>query len=243
VTPTPPPSPSPPASTSDAPPPARRAGAGRSARAWLLLLLSIVLAVAVDLGSKSVAFSRVAGAPVEIRRTEVMAVAADDPRAVGTLIPPHRPVVAVPRLLEFTLVLNPGAVFGVGPGQRWFFIGFTAVALGFGLWMFARWTRAGDTWAHIGIGLLIGGGLGNLYDRLVYGVVRDFLHPLPGLKWPFGLRPLGPSGEIWPYVSNVADALLLIGIGILLVYLWRRERAERAAAAKPAASQVPTGAP
>lgn len=214
-----------------APDRARPSGAGRCGRAWTVLLLTTLLALAADLGSKWLAFRTVAGVPVEVRREEVMAVAAADPRAVGSLIPPHPPVVVVPHLLEFTLVLNPGAVFGMGPGQRWFFIGFTAVALAFGFWMFAKWTRPRDHAAHVGIGLLIGGGLGNLYDRLVHGVVRDFLHPLPGVKWPFGLRPLGGNGEIWPYVSNVADAFLLIGIAILLVYLWRRERSERAAAA------------
>lgn len=222
--PTPPPAPAPP----QPPEPASSPCAGRSRRAWIILLITVLLSLVADLASKHFAFKHVAGMPVEVRRDEVMAIAATDPRAVGSLIPLHRPVVVVPHLLEFTLVLNPGAVFGMGPGQRWFFVCFTAAALAFGLWMFSRWTRAGDDAAHIGIGMLIGGGLGNLYDRLVYGVVRDFLHPLPGVHWPFGLRPLGGSGEIWPYVSNVADALLLVGIAILLIYLWRRERAERA---------------
>src|SRR5690606_22977848 len=107
-------------------------------------------------------------------------------------------------------------------GQRWFFVGFTAVALAFGLWMFAKWTTASDRAAHIAIGLVISGGLGNLYDRLRFGCVRDFIHPLPNVKFPFGWTPLGPSGEVWPYISNVADLALLIGIGMLLIYLWRR---------------------
>ncbi len=206
------------------------APAERSRRAWLVLLIATAASVGLDLGSKWLAFERVAGTPVHVTREDVTAISASDARNVGMLIPPHEPVVAIPGVLEFTLVLNPGAVFGMGPGQRWFFVGFTAIALGFGVWMFAKWTRARDHWAHAAIGMLLGGGLGNLYDRLAIGVVRDFLHPLPGLKWPFGLRPLGGNGEIWPYVSNVADALLLVGIVILLGYLYRREREERAAA-------------
>lgn len=208
--------------------PERTRPSGSSPRAWLVLLIAAAASIVLDLGSKWLAFREVAGAPVTISRADVLAISQSDPRQVGMLIPPHEPVAAVPGLLEFTLVLNPGAVFGMGPGQRWFFVGFTAIALGFGLWMFSRWTRARDHWAHAAIGMLLGGGLGNLYDRLTLGVVRDFLHPLPGLKWPFGLRPLGGNGEIWPYVSNVADALLLVGISILLVYLYRREREERA---------------
>jgi signal peptidase II len=121
-------------------------------------------------------------------------------------------------------VLTPGAVFGMGPGQRWFVIGFTLLALGFGMLMFAKWTTASDRFAHIAIGLLIGGGLGNLYDRLTLGCVRDFLHPLPGWKWPRGWTLAG-TNEVWPYVSNLADLFLLIGILMLLLHLWRRDRA------------------
>jgi len=119
-------------------------------------------------------------------------------------------------------VLNPGAVFGIGPGRRWLFIGFTLIALGFSLWMFGRLTRARDRVAHVGLGLLISGGLGNLYDRVVFGCVRDFIHPLPGVLLPFGWRLPSGERELWPYVSNVADLLLLVGIGMLLVTFWKK---------------------
>jgi signal peptidase II len=196
--------------------------AWRSRRAWILLITIALAATAVDLASKWIAFRTVADAPVAVSRQDVLST----PPGLITdrLVPDHEPVIVIPHVLEFRLVLNPGAVFGIGAGQRWFFVGFTAVALAFGLWMFARWTSARDASAHIAIGLVISGGLGNLYDRLRFGCVRDFIHPLPGVKFPFGWRPLGPSGEVWPYISNVADLALLIGIGMLLVFLWRRDR-------------------
>jgi signal peptidase II len=124
-------------------------------------------------------------------------------------------------VLEFKLVLNVGAVFGAGPGKRALFIGVTVFAVLFGVFLFGWWTGPRDRMAHVGIGLLLAGGLGNLYDRLVYACVRDFIHPLPGVRLPFGWRY--PSGEdqVWPYVSNVADKWLLIGIAILLVHAWR----------------------
>lgn len=194
-----------------------------------------LLSVVVDLGSKAIAFERVAPAPVAVVRDEVMRVKREiDPRAITEqLIPAHPPRVVVPTMLNFTLVLNPGAVFGVGPGQRAFFITFTLVALSFAMFMFAQWTSARDAWAHTALGLLIGGGLGNLYDRLQYACVRDFIHPLPGVMWPFGLSPLG-SREVWPYVSNMADLFLLIGILMLLRHLWRRDAAGSAPAQAPA---------
>ncbi len=194
--------------------------AWQSRQAWILLLSVTILATIADLGSKWIAFRTVAGTPVVVSRQDVLST---PPQLITErLIPDHEPVTVIPYVLEFRLVLNPGAVFGIGAGQRWFFVGFTAVALAFGLWMFAKWTTARDRAAHIAIGLVISGGLGNLYDRLRFGCVRDFIHPLPNVKFPFGWKPLGPSGEVWPYISNVADLALLIGIGMLLIYLWRR---------------------
>jgi signal peptidase II len=182
-----------------------------------VVLGTTALGLFIDLWSKYAAFAQVAGAPVTLERADVLA--AD---RLSDLIPSHEPVTVVPGLLDFTLVLNPGAVFGAGAGKRWLFVTFTLVAVVFASWMFARWTSARDRWAHVGIGLLVSGGLGNLYDRLVYACVRDFIHPLPGVGLPFGIRWPNGSPDVWPYVSNVADLFLIIGIGILLVISWSK---------------------
>ncbi len=196
----------------------------RERGAWATLLTAAAVGVAADLFSKSAAFATIAGAPVRVTRAQVLALPASD---ISGLIPAHEPIVVAARVLQLQLVLNPGAVFGVGAGRRWVFMVFTVGALAFGLWRFAKWTRPRDRWAHAAIGLIFAGGLGNLYDRWVFGCVRDFLHPLPVWKLPFGLR--WPSGDehLWPWVSNVADALLLIGIGLLLLRLWLGDRRER----------------
>lgn len=199
----------------------------RTRRAWAVLLTTIILGLAADLVSKELAFRHIADRPVHVERGEVLSVG---PNNLGSLLPAVEPHTVVPNILDLTLVLNPGAVFGIGAGQRGFFILFTVVAIGFGFWMFASWTRHQDAIAHAAIGLLLAGGLGNLYDRLMFACVRDFLHPLPGVVLPYGWRwPIGGGREIWPYVSNVADLLLLIGIAVLMVYIWRRGGADRAA--------------
>jgi signal peptidase II len=163
----------------------------------------------------------VAGVPGVVDRAQVIDLSSRG-QNLGVLVPLHEPVHVVPSLLDLSLVLNRGAVFGIGAGKRWFFVAFTVLAIGFGLWMFGSWTRARDRAAHVAIGLLLAGGLGNLYDRLVFACVRDFLHPLPGVQLPFGWRmPLDGGREIWPYVSNIADLWLLVGIGVLMVQLWR----------------------
>jgi len=206
-----------------------------SPRAWIILLLVTSLALAADLFSKSMAFANIAHAPVTLDREAVLRVSEVDPSRISALIPPHEAVSVVPGLLELTLVLNPGAVFGIGAGKRWFFMVFTGIAMAFAFYMFAVWTRSRDWLSHTAIGLLIAGGLGNLYDRWFFGCVRDFLHPLPKVKWPFGLKLTGNSGEIWPYVSNVADLFLIIGILVLAVRLWKQD-AKHARAAAPSAT-------
>jgi len=195
-----------------------RASAARNPGAWAIFLGTTVIGLVTDLATKAWAFATVAGRPVAISREAVLAAAPD----LHRLVPQHEPVVAVPGVLNFTLVLNPGAVFGIGAGRRMFFVAFTLVAIAFAAWMFTAWTSARDRMAHVGLGLLVAGGLGNLYDRLAYASVRDFIHPLPGAQLPFGLRWPGGSSDLWPYVSNVADAYLLIGIALLLIYSWRR---------------------
>jgi len=202
-------------SEASAPPPSTPV---RSARAWAVLLGVTVVGAAIDLVSKSLAFAHIADHPVRVSREVVIAHPPDQINAA--IIPAHEPVGVLPSLLEFRLVLNPGAVFGVGPGKRWFFVAFTLLAAGAALWMFARWTTAKDRWSHAALGLVLAGGLGNLYDRLVHGCVRDFLHPLPGVQLPFGIAWPGGETEVWPWVSNVADAWLLVGIAILMLRAW-----------------------
>ncbi len=192
-----------------------------SARAWVLLLVVVVASLAVDLVSKSLAFARVADVPVQIERESVVALTSAGESIQG-LIPPHTPRVVIPSLLEFQLVLNQGAVFGLGAGKRWVFVVFTLIAVGLGLWAFAYWTDARDRLAHVSIGLVLGGGIGNVFDRLVFACVRDFLHPLPGVVLPFGWTwPNDPSGQVWPWVSNIADLFLILGVAGLMVAMWR----------------------
>lgn len=196
--------------------------ASTSKRAWTILIATTVLGLVADLWSKALAFQHVAGFPVVIERDQVLQVP-----QLGALIPPHDPVVVIPKLLEFTLVLNPGAVFGIGAGKRWFFVIFTVIACVVALALFVKWTRARDWVAHLGFGLIISGGLGNLYDRLLFACVRDFIHPLPGVHLPFGLAWPGGNTEVWPYVSNVADAFLIVGILLLMYHAWTMPEPEK----------------
>ncbi|NJS15352.1 MAG: hypothetical protein HC788_13065, partial [Sphingopyxis sp.] len=67
------------------------------------------------------------------------------------------------------------------------------------------------------LGLVLAGALGNLYDRVVYGAVRDMLHMFPGVELPFGWTWPNGLRDVWPWVFNGADVSLLVGVGVLLM--------------------------
>ncbi|GJQ30179.1 MAG: hypothetical protein HBSAPP03_20630 [Phycisphaerae bacterium] len=189
----------------------------RSRAAWTVLLIASVLGLVADLVTKWAAFRFLDDAPVVVSREAVLA--AHSP--MDTLPAPIPRVEVIRGVLDLTLVLNPGAVFGIGAGKRVVFMIFTVLALGFAFALFARWTHRRDHLSHAALGLLISGGLGNLYDRMMFACVRDFLHPLPGMVLPFGWSWPWGGREVWPYVSNVADLALIIAIAILI---WRTLR-------------------
>ena len=189
--------------------------------AWARLLLVLVLGLSADLASKYWAFASVADEPVHMDREELL----NDPYWTP---PPHEGKHMLPwSLLDLRLVINRGAVFGIGAHKRFFFIAFTLAALTAGLVVFGRFTTRSQWLAHVALGLILAGGLGNLYDRIVYGVVRDFLHLLPGWHLPFGWRYpqfLGGGNEVFPWVFNVADVMLLTGMGLLMLHINRLEK-------------------
>jgi signal peptidase II len=201
------------------------ARAATSPSAWAVLLAVFLVGMSADLVSKSVAFKHVAGEPILLDRSEII----NNP---DFQILWHRPIHAIPgRLLDFNLVINRGAVFGLGENRRGAFIAFTMFAAAAGLFVFTRWTHRGDRLAHVALGLILAGGIGNLYDRIAFGVVRDFLHIFPGRRLPFGWSWPGGNPELFPWVFNVADVLLLTGMGLLMIHLNRSERTRRSAAA------------
>ena len=179
--------------------------------AWATLLLVTFLGLSLDLWSKSWAFEHVGPYPVVLDRDEILA----DP---GWRPPAHEGMVVLPfRLLDFDLVLNHGAVFGIGQQRRGIFITFTLVAVLVATFIFSFWTRSKSHWVHVGIGLILAGGLGNLYDRIAFGAVRDFLHMTPGWNLPFSWHWPNGSTELFPWVFNIADVMLLAGMGILII--------------------------
>ncbi len=210
------------------------APAYRSTAAWITLLFVFAIGLALDLTTKSLAFRYVAQESVELSYDDI----AGNP---SYRLPFHTGVKALPwDLLDLRLVLNHGAVFGLGQQQRMVFIAFTIIAVVSALWIFGWWTDAKNRVAHIGIGLVLAGGIGNLYDRLVFGAVRDFLFMTPRWHLPFDFHWPGGNTELFPWIFNGADMMLLLGMAILLFNARGQEitpKAEKDSEAPPASIQ------
>lgn len=118
-----------------------------------------------------------------------------------------------------THVRNPGAAFGLfaTASAEWrvfFFIGISFVALGI-IVSFFRKLAPGDRLPALALGMISGGAVGNLIDRIFRGEVVDFLH--------FRLW----QGYSWPDF-NVADSLIVVGVALLVLELLATEGESRA---------------
>ncbi len=105
-------------------------------------------------------------------------------------------------VLHFTYVQNPGMAFGMMQNNRWVFMVFSTVAIvGLSVYLFRY--RPQSRWMQISLALIIGGGIGNMIDRVALGYVIDFID--------FTLIDFA--------VFNVADSFVCVGAGMMIAYL------------------------
>ncbi len=112
---------------------------------------------------------------------------------------------------HLTHIHNTGIAFGLGQNQNRIFTFMAAALLVALLVLRHRWEKKYglDLKLRVGIALVIGGALGNLYDRIVFGSVIDFLDFFAG-------------GYHWP-AFNVADAAICAGAGLLIWSQWKEK--------------------
>jgi len=176
----------------------------RHPRLIVAFLVIVLLLLTGDLLLKWWAFDSFAG-PVDIP-----AVLADE----ATL--PAKQTTAVPGVLAIKLVLNRGAVFGLGQGYVWLFLLITVVAVGFVSYVLLT-SPANHRVMHLCLALILAGALGNMVDRVAFSAVRDMLYLFPGVELPFGWRWGNGSREVYPWIFNLADVYLTCGIIIMLI--------------------------
>jgi signal peptidase II len=167
-----------------------------------LLLALALLGLTLDQASKYAVFAWLADKPADAQTrpyTFVLFRTVADPDIKGFAL------VAAQRVDG--AYVNPGALFGIRMGMspqssnNFFAVVSLLAAVGIVIWSYQRST-ARDRLLCAALGLILAGTLGNLYDRVVFQGVRDFLHWNYLYDWP---------------VFNIADCCLVIGAALMLL--------------------------
>ena len=109
----------------------------------------------------------------------------------------------IKNILHLTYVTNTGSAFGLFKGLNIFFILLSIIVIAV-IFYFLKKIKDYRKLLQFSVGLLLGGTIGNLIDRLIYGYVIDFI-----------------DFRIWP-VFNLADSAVTIGVILLIILLWEK---------------------
>lgn len=122
-------------------------------------------------------------------------------------------VTVIPGFFNIIHTKNRGAAFSMfasseSAWRTFLLIGLSGVALVLIAWLL--WRSVESPWLRYGLALILGGALGNVYDRVVYGAVIDFVELYVGeYHWP---------------AFNVADSAITVGAALAIVDMWRSHR-------------------
>lgn len=135
-------------------------------------------------------------------------------KALATELLNYGQAVRILPVLDFTLLHNRGAAFSflntAGGWQRWVFAGI-AVVISLVLLVWVLQLKRSERWLAVALTLIMGGALGNLYDRLTLGYVVDFIH----FHWNYNYFP----------AFNIADTAITIGAGMMILdAVWLQKR-------------------
>jgi signal peptidase II len=150
------------------------------------------------------------GAPIALVVAALTTLAVDQlSKALTRIFLPKGSVVSIGGVLKLRQVRNPGTAFGVIQGEPWPLFLLSIAVFFFLLLVLWRWGGPGSRFFQMGMGLIIGGALGNIIDRIALGAVVDFID--------FGF---------WP-VFNLADMAIVVGVIMTMVVVvketWKKE--------------------
>ncbi len=121
-------------------------------------------------------------------------------------------------VFHFTYVENRGAAFGMLSEHRWVFMTLSVIGIA-AMIVWLAWEKPKSKWLRCAVSLVIGGGIGNMIDRILLGFVVDFID----------------CRFIDFYVFNIADSCVCVGCGMFVVAVIAAEineaKAKKAAAA------------
>lgn len=139
---------------------------------------------------------------------------------VVALLQGKESVYVIPGVLRFTYVENDGAAFGMLDDHRWVFLVLSTVMIIALIFYIVKY-KPSSKWVMTSLILIVGGGIGNMIDRVLLGYVIDFID--------FCAFP-----NLWRWVFNIADSAVCVGTFMLSVWLiidtvkeYKREKAEK----------------
>ncbi|SMB94458.1 signal peptidase II Aspartic peptidase. MEROPS family A08 [Thermanaeromonas toyohensis ToBE] len=118
---------------------------------------------------------------------------------------PNQSVPVLNNIFHLTYINNPGAAFGIFAYQTPLFIILTLAVIGIIIIAYKQFPIHNRLNLKLALALQLGGALGNLLDRIRFGYVVDFL-----------------DFRVWP-VFNLADVAIVLGVGLIIWELWRKE--------------------
>ncbi len=133
---------------------------------------------------------------------------------------------------RLTFIENPGMAFGYDPGDGLkFWVTLFSLVASIGLVIYIYLIRNKSLSLRIAIALILGGAVGNLIDRMFYGVIFDYAPLFYGkvvdfLDFDFfNFTLFGKTYDRWP-IFNIADASVTIGVLVLIIFYRKHQREE-----------------
>lgn len=120
-----------------------------------------------------------------------------------------------------THIRNPGAAFGILKEQRLFFLIITSIVVAGIVWYLHKNRNSGRKLLPIALAMILGGALGNFFDRAIYGEVVDFL------QFNFSFEFNGTDLDYTYPIFNIADSGIFIGVFLIFIdtiRAWREEK-------------------
>jgi signal peptidase II len=192
-------------------------------RQWILFAIVMLLSLAADQATKIWARDSLptifqnphvrhpAGAVCEIPEDLI----APDENTAATCR--GEAVTVIGGFWDWRLSMNSGSAFGLFSGQKSsrIFLSLVGIVAVFGMLWMLRKARPDQRILHWALALVAGGAIGNLIDRIYYGVVTDFV------LWRYKTHE-------WP-VFNVADIVLVVGVGLMFIDIQKEGKKDKAA--------------
>jgi signal peptidase II len=176
---------------------------------WMVFAIVAVLSLIADQGTKIWARNALPVVPLHANATCVVPDDIVNRTCVG------HPKTVIDGFWDWRLSMNPGSAFGLFSSQNGARILLSLVGIGAVLGMFwmLRKARPDQRILHWALALVAGGAVGNLIDRIYFGVVTDFV------LWHY-------HEHEWP-VFNVADIVLVVGVGLMFIDIQKENKRDK----------------